>query len=612
MDTETAKVKKDAGPAGKTKEKPLRKREPMTLRSVIAAAVLSFALSFAIFVLSPLYVIGDNQELFPMPAGEILLPVMLAGLANAVLLGGVLLLLRKFLPRVYSVISRLLAGLLIAFFLQAVFFNPDSTVMTGYRTSYSELKAATIAGTLAYLVIVLLPLILHIIAVKKPLKKRLGIADRNAVLYISAAALAVQLGWAGIKALRTDLSKYDERYYGYLSYSQAMSLSDKGNIVVFLSDRLDGDYMDAMLEKYPELNDKFSSFTYYQNNVSHSTNTFPSVAQMLTGEQYDGGEWYGYMKKAWDGDSFPEQLKANGYDINLIPDTITTVEMPRMMSGFCDNIGFYDSSEAKPNYFGEYGVIHGTAKLSFARLLPGILKGSAACGLGTYPGRQYLIPDEMPEDKIVPKLKPFTDLRYFDYLKAHGLDADHENKTFSFIHLSASHNLSSDLAELYEPVDGEADVYETTRGDFEILFYYFDEMKRLGVWDNSTVIILGDHGRPPNETDGVFNLKLKSAITTALLIKPAGSGSEPIAFDRYSELSNDYFGASVLEFAGIDHSGCGLSYNDVIENDLHPERYLQSVKFLNYGALKYTARYRITGDARDFDNWELLPEHENE
>lgn len=612
MDTETLEVKKDINIADSSRKKQRRAREPMTLRSAAAAVFLSLAISFAVFVLSPLYVIGDNQELFPMPAGEILLPVMLAGAVNAAVLSGVLLLLRRFLPCVYSVISRLLAGILIAFFMQAVFFNPGSTTMTGYRTAYSELKAETIADTLAYLLIVLIPLILHIIAVKKPLKKRLGSFDKNAVFCLSAAALAVQLGWAGIKALRTDLSKYDERYYGYLSYSQAMSLSDKENIVVFLTDRLDGDYMDAMLEKYPELSEKLGGFTYYQNNVSHSTNTFPSVAQMLTGEQYDGGEWYGYMKKAWDDDSFPALLKENGYDINIIPDTITTVEMPRMMSGFCDNIGYYDKSEAKPNYFGEYGVIHGTAKLSFARLLPGIFKGAVACGLGTYPGRQYLIPDEMPEDKIVPKLKPFTDLRFFDYLKAHGLDAEHENKTFSFIHLSGSHNLSSDLAELYEPVSGSADVYETTRGDFEILFCYFDEMKRLGVWDDSTIIILGDHGRPPNETDGVFNLKLKSAITTALLIKPAGAGNDPIAFDRDSELSNDYFGASVLEFAGIDHGDYGLSYNDVIENDLHPERYLQSVKFLNYGALKYTARYRITGDARDFDNWELLPKHENE
>ena len=612
MDTKPFEAAKDVDIADIPEAKPHRKREPMKFRDAAAAAALSFALSFAIFVLSPLYVIGDNQELFPMPAGEILLPVMLAGAVNALLLGGVLLLLRRFLPCVYSVLSRLLAGLLIAFFAQGTFFNPAGTVMTGYRTSYVEFNAASAADTTAYLLIVLLPLIIHIIAVKRPQKKKLVSFDRKSVLFISAAALAVQLGWAGVKALRTDFGRYNERYYGYFSYSRSMSLSDKGNIVVFLTDRLDGDYMDAMLEKYPELSEKFSGFTYYQNNVSHSTNTFPSVAQMLTGEQYDGGEWYGYMKKAWDGDSIPEQLKANGYDVNIIPDTITTVGIPRMMSSFCDNIGYYDRSETKPNYFGEYGVLHGTAKLSLARLLPGFMKGAVACGLGTYPGREYLIPDKVPEDKIIPVLKPFTDIRYFERLRTDGLDADNENKTFSFIHLSGSHNLSPALASLYEPVEGEADVYETTRGDFEILFCYFDEMKRLGIWDDSTIIILGDHGRPPNETDGMFNLKLKSAITTALLIKPAGSENAPIAYDRYSELSNDYFGASVLEYAGIDHSGCGLSYRDVIENDLHPERYLQSVKFLNYGALKYTARYRITGDARDFDNWELLPEHENE
>jgi hypothetical protein len=571
--------------------------------------MLGFSVSIAVFILSPLYVISASRSDFPVKTSELLLPMFIACLADGLLLSGVLLLLKRFAQRAAGIVSRLLAGLLIAFFVQAVFFNSDSTVLTGYRASYAD-PGVTVFGNMAvYLLIVLLPELLHIISVKSGHFKK---ADKYSVLCIAAAALSVQTVWTAVKASRTDLSSYDSNYYGYLSYENAMSLSEKENIVVILSDRLDSYYMDDMLEKYPDIAEKFDGFTFYQNNVSHSTNTFPSVAQMLTGKLYDGGEWQEYMHNAWDGRAIPVVLKNNGYDVNIIPDGVTTIGSLRDMDGIFDNISYYDSDSSGVSYLGKYGVVQALAKLSLSRMFPHMLKGVAEGGLGSNIGRFMILPDEEPEDKVRPAMKPETDIRFYDYLRKHGLRADNPDKTFTFIHLSGSHSLSSDLAELYEPVEGEPDVYQTTRGDFEIIFSYFDQLKKLGIYDNTTIIVLGDHGRPPNETDGVFSLKLKSEIVTALLIKPAGAESAPIAFDRYSELSNDYFGASVLEYAGISHDDYGYSYNDIISNELHTDRYLQSVKFINYGSLKYTARYKITGDARDFDNWEIVPGHENE
>ena len=599
-------------PRNDIKDEKIKAKAKLNKADAAELFLLSLAVSIAVFVLAPLYIISASRVDFPVSTSGLIIPMAIAGGVNTILLSGVLILLRRFTGRFGGVVIRLVAGSLIAAFAQTVFFNEPSTVFTGYKAVYADPTAKVFGNLAVYLLLVLLPQILHILAVKMPAKKLLGKADRCSVICIAAAALAIQLVWTGVKAVRTDFSEYDSDYYGYLSYENAMSLSDKGNVVVILSDRLDSYYMDSMLEKYPDIAEKFDGFTFYQNNVSHSTNTFPSVAQMLTGELYDGGEWQEYMHKAWDGDTFPELLKNAGYDVNIIPDSVTTTGSLRKMDGVFDNIRYYDKDSSGVNYLGKYGVVQALAKLSLARMSPYIVKASVAGGLGANVGRFMIAPDSDPDDRVPFQIKPYTDVKLYDYLTANGLRADNENRTFSFIHLSGSHNLSSELAGLYEEVDGEADVYQTTRGAFEIIFSYFDQLKELGIYDDTTIIVLGDHGRPPNETDGVFNLKLKSEILTALLIKPAGAESAPLAFDRDSELSNDYFGPSILEYAGIDHRGYGLSYNDVIDNGLHIDRYLQSVKFMNYGALKYTARYKITGDARDFDNWEMLEEHENE
>ncbi len=584
--------------------------ERLSKRDVAEPFLLALAVSLAVFVLSPLYVISGSREDFPLDFSYMMKTLALAGFVDIMLLGGLLLFLEWKFRRVYAVVSRIIAGFLPAFFVQAIFLNNSHTAMTGHQAGYNEFNFTTYSNLLIYLLIVSLPLLLKLAAKKKPDNKKLAAADKKSVFCIAAVAVIVQLGWTGVKASQTDFNKCSDTYTGYLSYENAMSLSDDENIVVFLVDRLDGTYMDELLEKYPELNEKFAGFTFYQNNVSHTTNTFPSVAQMLTGKQYDGREWPQYMRSAWDDECVPAQLKKAGYDINIIPDSITTVSTPRLISDFCDNISYYD--DVRINRFGDCGVVHALSKLSLARLMPNRFKGTVAAGLGANVGRHFVkaAGEERP-DRVLPSMKPETDIRFYNYMSENGLRADNANKTFSFIHLSGAHNNSQEIAELYKPLDEKLDHINTTRGDFEILFSYFEQLKQLGIYDNTTIVILGDHGRPPNETDYFFSTKLKGAITTALLIKPAGKSSGELRFDRDSELSNDNFPASILEFAGLDHSEYGNSYSDIIKNDLHPDRYFQSVKFINYGSLKYTARYKITGDARDFDNWELLPEHEN-
>lgn len=135
-------------------------------------------------------------------------------------------------------------------------------------------------------------------------------------------------------------------------------------------------------------------------------------------------------------------------------------------------------------------------------------------------------------------------------------------------------------------------------------------MKKLGIYDNSTIIVLGDHGRAPFEIEREGKDGIESAITTALLVKPKNASAEPLKFDRESELSNDFFPASILEYAGIDHEKFGCSFNDVINGDLHPERYFQTYDFGGYGRVIYKTLYKVTGDARNFDNWEAQEEHE--
>lgn len=608
METTIKKEKTGERAAPRKKAEKVKKvRAPISRRDVLSAALISAAVSFALFILSPICIYINNQQEFPITFRRYVAVMGIGAAANTAALTLVLLALRFFRQRLFEGALRLLLGIMLSAFVQSVFINADDTVFSGDREKFNHINLVTVTNLIVYILIALIPIFVHLIC------KRLGKLEKlrkNAVLWGASAALGIQLVWAGIAAIGADL-ELSETYTGYLSYEPAMSLSADENIVVFLSDRLDGFWMDDLLEQYPELKEKLDGFTFYQNNVAHNTNTFPSVPQMLTNTLYNGKEWPNYMQSAWSGRTLPSELKREGgYDINLLPDCITTINNPRFISDQCDNIAYASDDAVKYCYLGQYGILHATLKLSSARLSPYYFKGKMAKGLGANVGRHFIEIDHDLADQQLTSMKPNTDLRFMSYLREHGLNADNENKTFSFIHLSGAHTCSNELAALYQPVTKDADFYQTTRGDFEIIFEYMEQLKNLGLYDNTTIIILGDHGRSPVEINPVKHT-LNGAITTTLMIKPRGSSGE-LAFDRYSELSNDNFSASVLEFAGIDHTDFGYSYRDIIDNDLHPDRYLQTIKFNNYGRLDFHAFYKITGDARDFSNWEVQDKHENE
>ena len=166
-----------------------------------------------------------------------------------------------------------------------------------------------------------------------------------------------------------------------------------------------------------------------------------------------------------------------------------------------------------------------------------------------------------------------------------------------------AHSQTELISSLYSGYDsGTTPTYITNaRGSFEIINEYFKQMKELGVYDKSTIILIADHGRPPLEIKKSGD-RLEDVDVASLLIKPANAERAPLKFDSTSEMSNQFFPASILEYAGIDHSRYGVSYNDVITQGLHTERLFNGYQW-DSSKVTLICRYVINGNSRDFDNW---------
>lgn len=581
----------------KIKQNVFNKKKELTIFA------LSAAMSFILLLFSPVIIYMENPSAFMVDFKHIAVVMLVLAVVVTLALDLVLNLLLLISPFLYMLVSRLVFGVLIAFNVQAFLLNGRTEVVRSADVRYYKYRTEILSGAMLFIIIAILPLIITIVVAVFPESRLRKLCSGGFVAAVSVGLLIFNAGIASVKTAETDFICYDGVQNKYISYAPSMSLSGKGNIIVFITDRLDGDWMDEMLVKYPELNSEFSGFTYYRNCVSTGTSTFPTVPQMLTNRKYGGEEWYPYLSKAWSGDTVTSELKANGYNVYLIPDRITTLCSTSQVEDQCDNIAEYEDSYVNLNCFGIKGIGVTMLRLSAARMSPYCIKHYITYWMGANFCRGMIANPDCGDDYLIKQAFPEHDVKYYNYLVNHGITADSANKTFSFIHLSGCHNVYDPIADIHG-YSGDNDVYKTTRGDFDILFEYFSQMKKLGIYDNSTIIVMGDHGRVPSELE--TGNEINSAITTALLIKPAGVKLSRLETDSVSELSLEYFPASILGYAGISSEGFGHSFEDAVNGEADEKRYIRTYDFDGYGRMVYKAAYEVSDNARDFDNWELI------
>ena len=137
-----------------------------------------------------------------------------------------------------------------------------------------------------------------------------------------------------------------------------------------------------------------------------------------------------------------------------------------------------------------------------------------------------------------------------------------------------------------------------------MILQYIDEMKRKGIYDETTIIISTDHAVDyPN----VLLSELDTSRILPLLIKPAHTDlSTPLQVSD-KQISQDNLRASIASYFDLDSEKYGRTIESIGENEpmtrtfwmLLYDETLQR-RDANMGA------YAITGNGNDFSNWHLV------
>lgn len=569
-----------------------------------AAVLLSVIFSLLVFVVAPFEIYCNNLAEFKFSLGNFIGILLLFALAVTVFLVALLV----FVPKcVYEYAYPALVGILLMLFVQTNFLNGSLSSLAGDDMGDKTSVGTYIFNTLIWVVVIALVILLS------RLKKTRGITA-TATLILTIAIGSAQVANFSLAAISTE-GAFDsavDRVFGEYSTNPRF-LTNKGieevgserNVIVFCVDRFDTDlYAEPAMEKYPETFAKLDGFTFYNDAISLYANTFPAVGYMMSGIEYDHGNHRDYFDKVYNQNSTLSALHDAGYNVKLYSegyyDYYNANELPDYVYNSLETSK--DSLEVEVRKPFKFGLA--LTKMSLFRSLPFLLK-NAVGKMNSDTCNEYIIYHGSDFGEY--ESYSYENHRAYKQIKEKvGSFATDGEKNFTFIHISGCH--TADYGIDWEKNHGIAttsDYVVSAKLSIDIVNMYLDNMKAISpkLYHDSTIIILGDHGRVKLRT-AMFD----ESMLTALFVKPSGKSGGPLKISD-APVSHENLWATIFQSEGIEYERklFGDSVFDIDklsqkEKSEYERKFLWNKRRMDFDSYD-CVEYKIVGEARDFSNW---------
>ena len=394
-------------------------------------------------------------------------------------------------------------------YVQTMFLNGDMNVMEGISQNWATGKICI--NTAMWIVVVFIIV---------------GLAIRKSVFYkactyVSATLIILQL--LGLSSLLITGNLFHEDKV-QLTKDSVFELGNGKNVVVFVLDTYDVQMIDLIESEDKEFLNSLSDFTLYDNMVSRFGYTDGSLPYLLTGILADE-----YTEKEYEESTFLKDIKSRGTDIRLITEE-------QYVRAFDE--GLVDNRSDDWSIAMEIGK---TARqmLNCARYrdLPFALKS-----IYSYTEQDLTACIDRADFYLFGNDQVF----YEDMMNTGVTVNDDYDDTFRVYHIYGAHSpyyFREDMTYDYlqqKPV-------EQWRASLKIVYEYIKYMKKNECYDDSTIIIMADHG--PNSKQRValetMGINFTDNLRPIFFIKRAGEKHDGYVRDN-RETSHDDFCATVM------------------------------------------------------------------
>ncbi len=539
-------------------------------KKLLSAFIFSGVGLFTLLFFAPIEVYLGNPTDFRFSLDAAVVILGLTALVAAVIFS----VLVSFLPvKVLKFVNLGVLGITLCFYLQFLLFNGQMIALDGNTLNVS--RGAKLGNAFIWLIIFSAVFGAWLIC-KKLKKEKVFITVTK---YLAVALFVMQLTGFMSLYLTYDRSVHNTKNL-YFSEEGRLEVSEKNNVVYFTIDYCDGHIVKDALAEDPALFDGLDGFTYYPNMVYTHARTFPAITYMLSGEKYFNDIPYPtYIDNSLRDNEFMDRIDKQGTDIRWYTDPryIGEYAMP-----YVDNYKTMDSNNITDIKL--FAFLGQTLKVSCFRGAPYAFKGMFA----------YMT--ETVNDESLVRTEDFApindDHEFYATIQNEKLSVNSSyDSAFRFYHMFGSHP----GADFNENMEYQANVTlsQALRGDMKIIKEYIRQLKELGVYDNTTIIITADHG----DYLGYF----AKPQTCLLLVKEAGADATVPIQTSQAPLSHADIFPTVLHALGAEYEDFGELISQIPE-DSDRIRYHYNMEAVD-GCEGVLHEYAVQGDAWNLDNY---------
>ncbi len=563
-----------------------------TQEKILPVIMLSLIAPFMVCFFGPFEIFGNNIDQFKFALGDFWLLCIVLALGIAAAIGAVLMLLRG---RAFDVAYGTMLGISLMLFLQGNFLSMGMTSLEGDGAAEGGLGFGDIFINTAIWVLIVGGSIAVMLLLDKYREtvRLISIVVLVAVLgssLISFATLSLTTDVYGDKAL-VEITEGEQ----VLTVKNLDTLAKEQNVIVFIVDRFDHEYYEDAAAKYPEIFGELEGFTYFADYVTLYPRTFPGALHVLTGVETDFSLSHDdYMTEAYKNSAHLQAIKQQGFDLNIYTDDYYCYEDAGDMSAYAENL----SGKVSYRIVQSASLAIDMIRLSLYRYLPFCAQGLV--GNISTPTFDKYVQYDMTYDIYS------TDMsKVYGTLTEDELTLRESDKGYSFIHIDGCHK-----STVYDPdfnllPEGDPDnlswsTENVMTQSFKIISRYIAEMKRLGVYENATIIITGDHANIRSDTK-----EPTDSYVTALMVKPAGVAEGEIK-TNYAQLDVDNVLATIKEAAGIATDAPTVFEVPEGEEQVRTLMFQRSYKNDAGKTVYENIVYEIRGNGKDFSNWTIV------
>lgn len=448
--------------------------------------------------------------------------------------------------------------------------------------------------------------------------KRFGYIDGAVWIVILIAAVVFSSGVHKIAGRGSLLLIFAQLAYGAVLYvgqqeppsfkkysvdtKNQFVFSKRNNVILLVLDSFQTDVFAEIVTESPEIAKPFEGFTYFRNSLGGYPFTELSVALMLTGRYYDNSRPFERWKKdAFGSASIPRVLKADNWQVDLFPmisfslhysEDIASNFVPGLPPGErrLDIAFIYDLSffRCVPHFLKR--IIHNDQDWTVKRLYLRYWKGPTRVDDSTTRLIRPVARRTLKNRRLFsPKaFQRNQDVKFVDAMLSESRVVDSRGAC-KFYDLGGPHiplRLNENMR--YRPMHVNRRNYKrSATASLKLMGLFLDHLQRLGIYDDSIVVIVGDHGagyqgqsfvvQPgmPVAGDGTDIVTQPARITALplILVKPLGSRGGLKISDQPVSLAD--IPATVFSDLGLPVRDSGISMFAIDGSRPRERRFLQ-------------------------------------